>query len=97
MAIALDTSHGQCVVPFATRCPISIILPNRSSKFCDWCEVSPCLFSNSRMSSMIVFSVSVSRYGSGKAVSGIRARGFFRRSFDDGVKVLLGTEALLFQ
>jgi hypothetical protein len=27
---------------------------------------------------MIVFSVSVSKYGSGKAVSGIRARGFFR-------------------
>ena len=29
---------------------------------------------------MIVFSVWVSRYGSGKAVSGIHARGFFRRS-----------------
>jgi hypothetical protein len=33
--------------------------PNRSSRFIDWCEVSPCLFSSSRMSSMIVFSVSV--------------------------------------
>ncbi len=63
-----------------TRCPISIIRPNRSSRFCDWCEVSPCLFSSSRMSSMILFSVSVSRYGSGNAVSGSRARGFFRRS-----------------
>ena len=29
---------------------------------------------------MIVFSVSVSRYGSGNAVSGIRARGFLRRN-----------------
>ena len=27
-----------CVVPFATRCPISMIPPSRSSRFLDWCE-----------------------------------------------------------
>lgn len=32
------------------------------------------------MPSMIVFSVSVRRYGSGKAVSGMLARGFLRRN-----------------
>jgi hypothetical protein len=26
-------------MPFATRCPISMIPLNRSSKFIDWCEV----------------------------------------------------------
>ena len=55
------TQCNQCVVPFATRCPISMIRPNRSSMFIDWCDVSPCLLSNARMSSMIVFSVSVNR------------------------------------
>jgi hypothetical protein len=33
-----------------------MIRPNRSSKFINWCEVRPCSF---KMSSMIVFSVSV--------------------------------------
>jgi len=35
MAFVLNASHGQCVVPFATRCPISMIRPNRSSRFMD--------------------------------------------------------------
>ena len=48
--------------------------PNRCSRFGDWCETSPCLLSNSRMSSMIVFSVSVSRYGLGRSVSGMLER-----------------------
>jgi hypothetical protein len=34
-AIMLDASRAQGVVPFATRCPISLIRPNRSSRFCD--------------------------------------------------------------
>ncbi len=48
---------------------------------------------------MIVVPVSVITYGSGKAVSGIRVWGFLQRSssIDNGVEVLLGTEALLFQ
>jgi hypothetical protein len=62
------------------RCPISMILPNSSSGLCDWCEVSPFLFSNSRMSSMMLFSVSVSKYGSGKINFGMRPREFFPRS-----------------
>ena len=56
MALVLDALHGQCVVPFATRCPISIIPPNRSSTFSDWYEVRPFLFSISRISSMILLS-----------------------------------------
>jgi hypothetical protein len=35
IAVVLDTLQGQCVVPFATRCPISMIRPNRSSMFMD--------------------------------------------------------------
>src|SRR5438552_18258975 len=66
----IGVQHRYCVVPFVTRCPISIIRPNRSSRFIDWCEVSPCLLSSASMSSMIVFSVWVRRYGSGKGVSG---------------------------
>jgi hypothetical protein len=31
-AIVRNTSQGQCVVPFATRCPISMIRPSRSSR-----------------------------------------------------------------
>ena len=50
----------QCGTPFVTRCPISMIRPNRSSGFIDWCEISPFLLSSSRMSSTILFSVSVS-------------------------------------
>ena len=80
LALARGISRGQCVVPFATRWPISIIRPNRSSRFCDWCEVRPCLLSRARISSMIVFSVSVRRYGSGKTVSGMLARGVLRRN-----------------
>ena len=47
--------------PLRHPLPISMMRLNRSSRFCDWCEVNPCLFSNSRMSSIIVFSVSVRR------------------------------------
>src|SRR4029077_21207893 len=75
IAVVLDTLHGQCVAAFATRCPISIIPPNRSSTFSDWYEVRPFLFSISRISSMILLTVLVSKYGSGKAVSAVRARG----------------------
>ena len=32
---------GQGVVPFATSWPISTIRPNCSSRFIDWCELSP--------------------------------------------------------
>jgi len=66
----LPVRHRSCVVPFASRYPISIIRPNRSSRLCDWCEVSPGLFSNSSMSSMIVFSVSVRRYAQGRPSQG---------------------------
>src|SRR5713101_6294015 len=71
---------------------------NRSSRFIDWCEVSPCLLSNARMSSMIVFSVSVRRYG-------LKEGGF--RDFgsqvlatelgDDVVEVLLRAEVFPLQ
>ena len=47
MALVLNASHGQGVVHFATRCPISMIRPNRSSRLIDWCEVSPCLLTHS--------------------------------------------------
>ena len=57
-----------------------MIRPNRSNRFCKLCEVSPCLLSCAKMSSIILFSVSVSKYGSGKAVSGMLARGFLRRN-----------------
>jgi hypothetical protein len=57
-----------------------MIRPNPSSRFIDRCEVSPCLVNSSSMSSMIVFSVSASRYGSGKAISGMLAREFLRRN-----------------
>jgi len=35
MDVRLDTLHGQCDVPFATRCPISMIRPNRSIRLVD--------------------------------------------------------------
>ena len=77
----VSTELGEGHFPlFATRWPISIIRPNRSSRLIDLCEVSPGLFSRARMSSMIMFSVSVSKYGSGKAVSGIHARRILRRN-----------------
>ena len=56
-----------------------MIRPNRSNRLNDWCEINPCLLSSARMSSMILFSVSANKYGSGKAVSGILAWGFLRR------------------
>jgi hypothetical protein len=40
----------------------------------------PALVQQPRMSSMIVFSMSVSRYGSRKAVSGMLAHGFLQRN-----------------
>ena len=71
--------------------------PNRSRRFCDSCEVSPCSLSRSKISAMIVFSVSVRRYGSRKMVSGIRTGILAAELGDDVAEVLLRSESLLFE
>ena len=73
-------SVGRTIRPLRQALSHLMIQPNRAGRESDWYEVSPCLLSSSRMSSMIVFSVLVRRYGSWKVVSGMLARGVLRRN-----------------
>ena len=67
---------SQWVAHFAARYPISMMPPSRSKRFIGMLGQSGCFYSNARMSSAILFSVSMWRYGAGKAVSGMPGTDF---------------------
>lgn len=69
-----------CVVPFAVLLSTSIIPATRSSRLIDWFEVGPCLWSYSRISTMILVSISMRKYVSENAGSEMLARGFLWRN-----------------